>query len=85
MFKIVLSILLILFQLGDILLTEKILGAGGEELNPLVKRFGYWIKAPGTVFAIVFGFIISPIIIAPVLAIMIGVCIYNYTVLRRIK
>jgi hypothetical protein len=82
-YKIVLAILFVLFQVGDILLTEQILRNGGVELNPLVKRFGYWIKIPGSVLAIAFGFIVSPIIMVPPLVIMIGVCVWNFIQFRR--
>lgn len=85
MFKLILAILLILFQLGDILLTEKILKKGGVELNPLIKRYGYWIKIPVTLLAIVAGFLLHPIIIVPPLLIMIGICVWNYRVLRKIR
>jgi len=84
-FKIILALALVLFQLGDIFLTEKILRNGGVELNPLIRRYGYWIKIPVTIGAIVAGFLGSPLVLIPPLAIMAGVCVWNYTVVRRIK
>lgn len=80
--KIILSILLIIFQLGDIYLSEKVLNNGGVELNPFIKKYGYWIKIPGTVFSIAAGILVHTFILVPVCIIMAGVCVYNYRVLR---
>ena len=65
-------------------LAERILRAGGVELNPLIKRYGYWIKIPISLIAIVAGFFLHPVILIPPLLIMIGVCVWNYRVLRKI-
>jgi len=84
MFKIIPAILLIILQFLDIFLTKKILSAGGRELNPLIRKYGYWIKIPVTIFALAAGFFIHPIIILPPILIMIGVCIWNYYTLKRV-
>ena len=83
--KFIFSAALILFQILDILLTQKILKNGGTELNPFIRKYGYWIKIPGTAIAIAAGILVHSLVLVPALVLQGGVCVWNYTVLRRIK
>lgn len=80
-----LVILLALLQIGDLLTTEKILGAGGKELNPvmnyLFSKFGMHnvlvVKAVAVSCFGIWVYTIYPLVLIPLCVLYLGVVGWN--------
>jgi hypothetical protein len=82
--KIILIVVFLLLQTIDILLTRKILSLGGRELNPIMRgKYSIWIKAGASIIVIAGGLLTHWLVLVLPIAIMIGVCVWNYRILRE--
>jgi len=78
----------ILFMAANILdwyLTKRILDKGGQELNPILKKFGIArVKLIVCPILLLSGYLLHwAILVIPILMV-IGACVWNYRILKKI-
>lgn len=89
----ILSIILILLfaalQYLDVKLTVEVIALGGIEKNPIVNKIGwFWtkvLKVAVTVLVAIPTISLSWIIVVLPIIIMIAVCLWNYSVLTKLR
>jgi hypothetical protein len=88
-----LVVLIGVLQIGDVLTTEKILGNGGKELNPIMNwlftKFGMHkvliIKSIVSTEIAFFAGLYSPDFLIPIAVFCTAVVVWNLNVIRKMK
>ena len=91
--NLLLVILIGILQIGDVLTTEKILGKGGTELNPIMNwlftKFGMHnvlvTKAVLIISLAIVADAVAPVALIPIAVIYIGVVGWNLNQIRKMK
>ena len=91
--NLLLVILIGILQIGDVLTTEKILGKGGTELNPIMNwlftKFGmHNVLVTKAVLIITLAIVadtVAPVALIPIAVIYIGVVGWNLNQIRKMK
>ena len=91
--NLLLVILIGILQIGDVLTTEKILGKGGTELNPIMNwlftKFGmHNVLVTKAVLIITLAIVVdtvAPVALIPLTVLYIGVVGWNLNQIRKMK